>query len=54
MASTGDSVRGGIKDLPKCGPRGMFVNQGERDIGKVLQERGHYYRKVNGYPYSKF
>ncbi len=37
MASTGDSVRGGIKDLPKCGPRGIFVKEGERDIGGTFR-----------------
>jgi PmbA protein len=34
--STGNSVRAGIKDLPKCGLRGIFVKQGERDIGDTL------------------
>jgi PmbA protein len=30
--STGNSVRSGIKDMPRCGPRGIFIRQGERDI----------------------
>jgi PmbA protein len=34
--STGNSVRAGIKDLPKCGPRGIFAKQGERDIRDTL------------------
>ncbi len=34
--STGNSTRSGIKEPPKCGPRGMFIKQGERDISNVL------------------
>lgn len=36
FVSTGNSVRSGIKQPPKCGPRGMFVQRGERDISNVL------------------
>ncbi|HVN96945.1 MAG TPA: TldD/PmbA family protein [Syntrophorhabdaceae bacterium] len=44
VASTANSVRGGVKDLPKCGPRGLFVKQGERSLegafrnGVVIEE----------------
>ncbi|MBA4389452.1 MAG: hypothetical protein C0399_00740 [Syntrophus sp. (in: bacteria)] len=34
--STGNSVRSGIKDMPKCGPRGTFISQGERDIMDIF------------------
>ena len=34
--STGNSARSGIKEPPKCGPRGTFINQGERDIRDIL------------------
>jgi PmbA protein len=30
--STGNSVRGGVKDLPKCGNRSLFIEKGSRDI----------------------
>lgn len=30
--STGNSVRGGLKNPPKCGPRGMYIERGSRDI----------------------
>jgi PmbA protein len=36
LESTGNSVRTGIKDMPKCGSRGIFVNSGARDIRDVL------------------
>jgi PmbA protein len=36
LDSTGNAARSGIKEPPKCGPRGMFVTQGERDIGNIL------------------
>lgn len=36
VGSTGNSARSGIKEPPKCGPRGTFVNRGERDIGSIL------------------
>ena len=34
--STGNSVRPGIKEPPKCGARGTFVRRGERDIRELL------------------
>jgi PmbA protein len=36
VKSTGNSSRSGIKEPPKCGPRGTFINQGERDIRDIL------------------
>lgn len=34
--STGNSVRSGIKALPKCGVRGLFIQAGERNIQKII------------------
>lgn len=34
--STGNSVRGGLKDPPKCGPRGFFIDKGTHDINANL------------------
>ncbi len=44
IQSTGNSVRSGIKDMPRCGPRGIFIGQGRWDImnsftkGIVIEE----------------
>ena len=35
-ASTANSVRGGLKSPPKCGPRGMYIKKGSRDIGQFI------------------
>lgn len=34
--STGNSVRGSLKSPPKCGARGLYERQGDRDIGSVM------------------
>jgi PmbA protein len=34
--STGNSVRGGVKDLPKCESRSLFIEPGSRDIAGEL------------------
>jgi PmbA protein len=34
--STGNSSRSGIKEPPKCGSRGTFIKQGERDVRNLL------------------
>jgi PmbA protein len=34
--STGNSSRSGIKEPPKCSPRGTFIRQGERDIRGLI------------------
>jgi PmbA protein len=34
--STGNGVREGIKESPVCGPRGLYVEKGVRDLGKNL------------------
>ena len=36
MASTGSSVRNSLKTPPKCGPRGMSIGSGSRDIAKSI------------------
>lgn len=42
--STGNGTRTGIKEPPKCGPRGMFIEQGREDVrgsftnGIVIEE----------------
>jgi PmbA protein len=36
LHSTGNSVRTGIKDMAKCGPRGTFIRKGERNIMDVF------------------
>ena len=35
-ASTGNSVRGGLKSPPKCGPRGMAIKAGSGDIHRSM------------------
>lgn len=35
-ASTGNSVRGGLKSPPKCGPRGMAIKAGSSDIRRTM------------------
>lgn len=32
MPSTGNSIRGGVKEPPRCAPRGFFIEKGTRDI----------------------
>jgi len=34
--STGNSVRSSIKEPPKCGQRGTFIRQGEKDVTAML------------------
>ncbi len=36
--STGNSVRSSLKSPPKCGPRGLYVRQGVRDIQSVIAD----------------
>jgi PmbA protein len=36
IESTGNSSRSGIKEPPKCSPRGTFIRQGERDIRGLI------------------
>lgn len=44
VGSTGNSVRSGIRDLPKCGTRGLFINKGKSDLfpsftnGLIIEE----------------
>ncbi len=38
MSSTGNSVRSGVKEPPKCAPRGFFIEKGTRDIGKEITD----------------
>ena len=52
-SSTGNSVRSSLKSPPKCGPRGMYVRQGTRDIG-VCYYRGDNCRGIDGHAYRKY
>jgi PmbA protein len=36
--STGNSARSSVKEPPKCGARGTFIRQGERDIRDILSK----------------
>ena len=36
--STGNSVRAGIKELPRCGPRGMFIKGGYEDLNSSFSD----------------
>jgi len=36
LSSTGNSVRHGIKEPPKCSPRCLIIEKGQRDIGKFI------------------
>ncbi len=38
--STGNSVRSGIKDLPRCGIRGIYIEKGTHDISGDLPDGG--------------
>jgi PmbA protein len=36
VPSTGNCERGGVKEPPRCAPRGFFIDKGERDVTGVL------------------
>jgi len=36
LSSTGNSVRWGIKEPPKCAPRCLFIEKGQRDISRLM------------------
>ncbi len=36
--STGNGVRPGIKEPPKCAPRGFFIEQGTHDVANTFQD----------------
>ncbi len=39
-SSTGNSIRSGIKDLPRCGIRGIYIEKGVQDISGDLPDGG--------------
>jgi PmbA protein len=36
--STGNGVRGGIKEPPKCSPRGFYIEKGREDVAGAFQD----------------